>query len=122
MPDAWEEQYQLSPRDPSDATSDPDKDGMTNLAEFWSGTDPRDDASRHELTASRLANGGVSLNFIARSGRSYTIQFRGDVAIGAWEPLADVEEQPEQRDVAIEDDNAQFETRFYRLVTPAVPR
>jgi hypothetical protein len=122
MPDAWEELYQLSPKDPSDATSDPDNDGMTNLAEFWSGTDPRDRNSRLEVIASRLGQGSVRLSFTARVGRSYTIQFRGDAASGSWESLADVEAWPEQRDVVIEDNNAQFETRFYRLVTPAVPR
>jgi len=41
MPDGWEFQYQLLPRDPTDAAADPDGDGLTNLEEYGNGTDPR---------------------------------------------------------------------------------
>jgi hypothetical protein len=40
MPDAWEEQYQLDPKDPSDASLDADDDGVSNLNEYKRGTDP----------------------------------------------------------------------------------
>jgi hypothetical protein len=40
MPDAWELEYGLDPKDPSDGPEDPDGDGRTNAQEFVSGTDP----------------------------------------------------------------------------------
>ena len=42
MPDAWEVLYGLDPLNPSDATLDPDNDGVSNLSEFTAGTHPRD--------------------------------------------------------------------------------
>ncbi|UOG90783.1 MAG: S8 family serine peptidase [Candidatus Thiothrix sulfatifontis] len=42
MPDSWELQYGLNPRDASDALLDSDGDGFTNLQEFQQGTKPND--------------------------------------------------------------------------------
>lgn len=40
MPDEWETKYGLDPKDPSDASSDRDNDGVTALDEFLAGTIP----------------------------------------------------------------------------------
>jgi hypothetical protein len=40
LPDSWELDLGLDPRDPTDAWSDPDHDGLSNLAEFVLGSDP----------------------------------------------------------------------------------
>ncbi len=40
MPDDWETEHGLDPLDPSDASGDPDGDGVTNLQEFRNGSDP----------------------------------------------------------------------------------
>ena len=40
MPDWWEEKHFLDPFDPSDADEDPDKDGRSNLDEYYDDTDP----------------------------------------------------------------------------------
>ena len=40
MPNGWEEQYNLNPYDPGDASQDLDGDELTNLEEFNLGTDP----------------------------------------------------------------------------------
>lgn len=40
MPDIWENKYRLNPLDPSDASLDPDNDGLTNFEEYQQGTDP----------------------------------------------------------------------------------
>jgi hypothetical protein len=40
MPDDWEINYNLNPKDPRDASGDLDDDGIPNLEEFREGTDP----------------------------------------------------------------------------------
>lgn len=40
MPDSWEQQHQLNPRDPSDAATDRDKDGYCNIEEFINSVAP----------------------------------------------------------------------------------
>jgi hypothetical protein len=40
MPDDWETFFGLNPNDPSDATGDPDHDGLTNLQEYQQGGHP----------------------------------------------------------------------------------
>lgn len=42
MPDSFELQYSLNPLDASDADTDADGDGYSNLEEYKAGTDPRD--------------------------------------------------------------------------------
>jgi hypothetical protein len=42
MPDDWEAFYGLNASDPSDATQDPDDDGVSNVDEFGQGTVPTD--------------------------------------------------------------------------------
>jgi hypothetical protein len=41
MPDDWEIAHGLNPHDPSDATTDLNGDGYTNIEEFINGTDPQ---------------------------------------------------------------------------------
>ena len=41
LPDDYELAHGLDPNDPADALGDPDEDGLTTLAEFGLGTDPR---------------------------------------------------------------------------------
>lgn len=40
IPDGWEMQYGFDPSNPSDAYADPDADGLVNLGEYLSGSDP----------------------------------------------------------------------------------
>lgn len=122
MPDDWEGFYQLLPGDPGDAHDDPDEDDMTNLEEFRAGTNPRDPRSRMELTAVREPSGGVTLQFVARADRSYTIEFRSNAESGSWQKLEDVDAISVERQVTIEDMSSEgFKVRFYRLVTPVLP-
>jgi len=41
MPDDWEKNHRLNPRQPLDGPEDADGDGYTNVEEFLNGTDPR---------------------------------------------------------------------------------
>jgi hypothetical protein len=40
MPDKWEKQYKLNPKDPSDANMDLNGDGYTNIEKYINGIDP----------------------------------------------------------------------------------
>lgn len=51
MPDAWEANHGLDPADSSDAASDANKDGYTNIEEFLNGSDPN--APRRDIQAPR---------------------------------------------------------------------
>lgn len=46
IPDKWELQHGLNPKDPNDALLDPDDDGFTNLEEYKAKTNPKDPKSR----------------------------------------------------------------------------
>jgi hypothetical protein len=41
MPNSWERCHGLNPHDPTDAATDNDKDGYTNLEEYLNDTDPK---------------------------------------------------------------------------------
>lgn len=51
MKDMWENLYGLDPNDPSDAQTDRDNDGFTNIEEFYAKTDPADAGACPEITA-----------------------------------------------------------------------
>lgn len=46
IPDKWELQYNMNPKNPVDAKEDSDTDGFTNLEEYQAGTDPLNPKSR----------------------------------------------------------------------------
>lgn len=46
IPDKWELQFNLNPKNPVDAKDDADTDGFTNLEEYQAGTDPLNPKSR----------------------------------------------------------------------------
>lgn len=121
IPNDWEVQFRFDPANPDDAGEDTDTDGMTNLDEYRSGTDPRDAASQLSLTADSSSEDALVLKFTARVQRSYTVQFSATAAVGSWQKLKDVEAGPLERTVAIEDSSlGAFDVRFYRVVTPAL--
>ena len=65
IPDGWEKANGLNPIVAADAAEDSDNDGLSNLAEYYAGTDPQNAASVFHLSAKRLANGNIELSFNA---------------------------------------------------------
>jgi hypothetical protein len=60
--------------DNSRAQDDADGDGMTNLAEFLAGTNPRDPSSNLRITAIRPQTNGVSVAWKTVGGTKYVLQ------------------------------------------------
>ncbi len=122
LPDDWEAAYSFDPDDAADAGLDGDGDGLTNLQEYLSGTNPRDASSCLKFDAVTVSNGMATLRFTAVAGKSYTIQYRDGACAGAWQRLSQVSAAATTRPVAVPDpiDNV-VKARFYRLVTPAIP-
>jgi len=58
MPDHWEEQYGLNPKNSNDNKADPDTDGYTNIEEYINGTSPRSSTNETQSTFR-----GLSQNF-----------------------------------------------------------
>lgn len=122
MPDAWERQFAFDSGSASDADEDADKDGMSNVEEYRAGTNPREPLSRLDLGAWMSDARSVMLQFTARVGRSYTVQFSTTPSAGTWQKLQDVAAEDAERIVSVEDRSAaDFDERFYRLITPALP-
>lgn len=58
LPDKWENDHGLNPQDPSDAETDLDQDGFTNIEEFLAKTDPANPKS-HPPYVSRMKLAGI---------------------------------------------------------------
>jgi hypothetical protein len=99
------------------ATDDADGDNMPNLAEYLAGTDPRDRTSYLRVDINWNPD-LTTLQFMALSNRSYSLQFRGSLTSGLWTKLQDVSSVSTNRVVIVTDPPPHAERRFYRLATP----
>ena len=72
LPDSWEAAYGLT-----NPNADSDGDGLTNLQEYYAGTNPTNAASVFRIADwLRMTNGYVSLTWPSIGGTRYRIQFR----------------------------------------------
>jgi hypothetical protein len=65
MPDYWELAYGLDPCDPTDASKDPDGDGVTNLQEYRANTNPADSKSHPAKSVQAVGPWSLLAVFIA---------------------------------------------------------
>ena len=94
-----------------------------HLAEYLSGTDPRDPESNLKITRVTIAGGEIHVRFTALANRTYTVQLSPSLTEKGWLKLKDVPAEPITRSVEIADSLLSVATgeRYYRLVTPPVP-
>ena len=71
MPDQWE--IAMFGTTKRDGQGDFDHDGMSDLAEYIAGTDPRDPLSRLEVRLQPASKGGYQMLWSSVPGRSYTV-------------------------------------------------
>ncbi len=124
MPDSWETTHLLNPNNATDANLDADADGVTNLAEFVGGTDPRNAASKLQVLTvipSTGTNVPAVIRFVAYSNATYTVEYRNSLlGSSSWQRLEDVPAAPTTRVVEVSDPTAfRKSDRYYRVVAPA---
>ncbi len=79
MRDRWEDDNGLDANDPNDAHLDADNDGMTNLQEYYAGTDPRNPASRFEILDLEYEADHWLLRWSSVPGKSYRIAWSANL-------------------------------------------
>ncbi len=74
IPNGWKQQYGFDPFNPSVAGADPDGDGMSNLQEYLTGTDPTNSASYfHILSIVPLGN-DVLITWMTAGGLTNAVE------------------------------------------------
>ncbi len=119
IPDVWEALYGFATNDVADALIDTDGDTMNNLQEYLAGTDPRDPESYLKVDQISVS-GATLLTFMARSNKTYTIQYNAVLSPVGWSNLTNALSRPTNRIETVTDPSPPAR-RYYRLVTPSEP-
>lgn len=125
LPDDWETANGLNSHDPTDAGLDSDADGLGNLQEYQAGTNPRNPSSTLRLLVEYGPSEVIALHFLAQPGKSYSVVYCDAVVSGtsnAWLKLKDISASLVPTQITITETNSVANaSRFYQLVTPAMP-
>jgi len=82
IPNGWNQQYGFSPFDPTVAAADADGDGMSNLQEFLTGTDPTNSASYFHLISITSQGDDILITWMCGGGRTNVVQAAYDLING----------------------------------------
>jgi hypothetical protein len=125
LPDAWMLANFGHPTgmigDCSRAQDDADGDGMNNLQEYLSGTNPLDSNSLLKLSAFATGAGTSQIQFTAVAGYSYTVQFTTNLAAGNWMKYLDFAASPTTQLVGFNLLTTNAPGQFLRIITPLQP-
>jgi hypothetical protein len=80
----WKEQYGLNPFDPNLANEDPDGDGMNNLQEYLTGTDPTNSASFFHIISITPQGSSMLVTWECGGGRTNVLQANTDLVNGTY--------------------------------------
>jgi hypothetical protein len=94
--------------------ADADNDGVTNLGEFRSGTDPNDADSRFLIKSIEVTGGRVTISVHVSPGHRYRVEFSEEVNSG-WTKLAEFTTDDSQRLAKVESNAPLAQARFYRI-------
>ena len=112
LPDEWQARYWgANPASwPANANADSDNDGVSDLNEFLSGTDPTDAGSRLSAELGGAA-GGMKLSWTAMKGAIYRVEKSSDYK--AWTVVQEVMAADAAVNVPLSNDG---QNMFYRIV------
>jgi hypothetical protein len=114
LPDDWEQQYFGSTTGTS-ATADTDGDGMSNYAEFVTGTNPIN-ATDHLSPATVNYNGMTfTVTFNTVPLKRYQAEYIDDLASGSWSPLGNIRAADSNALTISDTPGANVTGRWYRL-------
>lgn len=82
IPNSWLQQYGFSPFDAVAATADSDGDGMSNLQEFLSGTDPTNSASFLHILSVAPQSQNLLITWVGTGGFTNIVQAAFDLSGG----------------------------------------
>jgi hypothetical protein len=122
IPDQWEMDHGFNKFSAADADDDPDNDGVNNLGEYVSGSNPTNHNSVLrvvQILPYQVTNAAV--RFPAFANTTYTVQSRNSLAVGSdWSRVENVPSAAFDRVVEVVDTNAWKKAdRYYRVVAPA---
>jgi hypothetical protein len=127
MPNLWKLAHNLDPLSVAGddgANGDPDHDGMKNLNEYLSGTDPRNAASVFRLLSAKIIGRDLRLEWTTVGGHTYVVQMAAELSpdsgnfVDASPPLA-VTGVAEGTNSYVIDGGAANPAAYYRVqVTP----
>jgi len=124
LPDEWEIAHGLNAFDATDATLDLDRDGVTSLDEYRSGTDPGDAQSFLRVESlGRQGTNGWAIRFWAVSNRTYSVESRLHPSIGSWQRRVDVPASSTNRlvETLLPADGLPSPTQMFRIASPRGP-
>ena len=113
LPDAWENAYGLNAKSASDANLDSDGDGVSNLDEYLTGTNPKDPNSVLKLGLTLVGTNLCRLSWTAEKNKIFQVQRSTQGMTEGWQDLG-----LPTRSGPVEDALATTNsiTRFYRLI------
>ena len=84
IPNGWKLQHNLDPFDPTLGSEDPDGDGMNNLQEYLSGTDPINSGSSFRVISVVPTGKNMLVTWMTASGRTNALQAAAGDATGGY--------------------------------------
>jgi len=113
LPDAWETAYRLNPQSSSDAHLDGDGDGVSNLDEYLTGTNPKDANSVLKLDLSLVGTNLCRLSWTSETNKMYRVQRGIQGLTEGWQDLGLPTRSGPLEDVMATTNGT---SRFYRLI------